>query len=199
MLPSEASANNSIYRSADRVPERHAASDTTAVSGPLVWITNGRRSAVIAMLGSSLRMLQFRLGMDGLCRSTKQVGLSFAPARIRVGPNTCFSTAAAAAAAAGASLLLLLLLAYLLLVGPARCFFFFLPTLLQKLLGDGCCTEASEKFRVRPRYDYETKHVSRDSKMCCCCCRFCCGAPTTDERIHATVLHDASQINYRRY
>ena len=28
------------------------------------------------------------------------------------------------------------------------------------------------------------KHVSRDSKMCCCC-RFCCGAPTTDERIHA--------------
>ena len=52
------------------------------------------------MLGSSLRMLQFRLGMDGLCRSTKQGGLSFAPARIRVGPNTCFSTAAAAAAAA---------------------------------------------------------------------------------------------------
>ena len=95
------------------------------MSGPLVWVTNGRRSAVIAMLGSSLRMLQFRLGMDGLCRSTKQGGLSFAPARIRVGPNTCFSTAAAAAAAAGASLLLLLLLAYLLLVGPARCFFFF--------------------------------------------------------------------------
>ena len=65
-----------------------------------VWVTNGRRSAVIAMLGSSLRMLQFRLGMDGLCRSTKQGGLSFAPARIRVGPNTCFSAAAAAAAAA---------------------------------------------------------------------------------------------------
>ena len=30
------------------------------------------------------------------------------------------------------------------------------------------------------------KHVRRDSKMCCCCCcRFCCGALTTDERIHA--------------
>ena len=27
-----------------------------------------------------------------------------------------------------------------------------------------------------------------------CCCRFCCGAPTTDERTHAPVLHDASQI-----
>ena len=118
MLRSEASANNSIYRKADRVPERHAARDTTAVSGPLVWVTNGRRSAVIAMLGSSLRMLQFRIGMDRLCRSTKQGGLSFAPARIRVGPNTCFSTAAAAAAAAD-----------VLLVGPARCFFFFLPTL----------------------------------------------------------------------
>ena len=35
--------------------------------------------------------------------------------------------------------------------------------------------------------------------MCCCCCRFCCGAPTTDERIHAPVLHDASQITYCRY
>ena len=66
----------------------------------LVWVTNGCRSAVIAMLCSSLRMLQFRLGMDWLCRSTKQGCLSFAPARIRVGPNTCFSTAAAAAAAA---------------------------------------------------------------------------------------------------
>ena len=43
------------------------------------------------------------------------------------------------------------------------------------------------------------KYVSRDSKMCCCCCRFCCGAPTTDERIHAPVLHDASQIDYCRY
>ena len=61
-------------------------------------------------------------------------------------------------------------------------FFFFLPTLLRKLHGDGCCcTEPSEKFRVRPRYDYEIKRVSRDSKMCCCCCcRFCCGAPTAD-------------------
>ena len=33
---------------------------------------------------------------------------------------------------------------------------------------------------------------------CCCCCRFCCGAPTTDERIHAPALHDASQIAYCR-
>ena len=89
------------------------------MSGPLVWVTNGRRSAVIAMLGSSLRMLQFRLGMDGLfCRSRKQGGMSFAPARIRVGPNTCFSTAAAAADE--------------LLVGPARCFFFFASNSLAK-------------------------------------------------------------------
>ena len=65
-----------------------------------VWVTSGRKSAVIAMLGSSLPMLQFRLGMDGLCRRTKGGGLSFAPARIRVGPNTCFPTAAAAAATA---------------------------------------------------------------------------------------------------
>ena len=79
-------------------------------------------------------------------------------------------------------------------------FFLFLPTLLRKLHGDGCCcTKPSEKFRVRPRYDYEKKHVSRDSKMCCCCCRLCCGALTTDERIHAPVLHDASQIDYCRY
>ena len=35
--------------------------------------------------------------------------------------------------------------------------------------------------------------------MCCCCCRFSCGAPTTDERIHAPVLHDASQNAYCRY
>ena len=35
-------------------------------------------------------------------------------------------------------------------------FFFFLPTLLRKLHGDGCCcTKPSEKFRVRPRYDSE--------------------------------------------
>ena len=54
-------------------------------------------------------MLQFRLGMDGLCRSTKQGGLSFAPARFRVGPNTCFSTAAASAASRT----------------PARCFVFY--------------------------------------------------------------------------
>ena len=50
-------------------------------------------------------------------------------------------------------------------------------------------------------YEYEKKHVRRDSRMCCCCCccRFCCGAPTTDERIHAPVLHDASQIAYCTY
>ena len=47
--------------------------------------------------------------------------------------------------------------------------------------------------------DYEKKLVSRDSKMCCCCCHFCCGAPATDERIHAPVLHDASQIHYCMY
>ena len=68
-----------------------------------VWVTNGCRSAVVAMLCSSLRMLQFRLGIDWLCRSTKQGFLSFAPAHIRVGPNTLFSTAAAAAAAAAAA------------------------------------------------------------------------------------------------
>ena len=68
-----------------------------------VWVTNWRRSAVIAMLGSSLRKLQFRPGMDGLCCSTKQAGLSFAPARTRVGPNTCFSTAATTVAAAAAA------------------------------------------------------------------------------------------------
>ena len=45
-------------------------------------------------------------------------------------------------------------------------------------------------------YEYERKRVRRDSKICCCCCcccccrcRFCCGAPTTDERLHAPVLH----------
>ena len=44
------------------------------------------------------------------------------------------------------------------------------------------------------------KHVRCDSNMCrCCCCRFCCGAPTTDERIHAPVLHDASHIACCRY
>ena len=41
-----------------------------------VWVTNGRRFAVISMLGSSLRMLQLGLGMDGRCRSTEQGGLS---------------------------------------------------------------------------------------------------------------------------
>ena len=47
--------------------------------------------------------LQFRLDMDGLCRRAKQGGLSFAPARIGIGPNTCFSTAAGAAGAAVAA------------------------------------------------------------------------------------------------
>ena len=91
-----------------------------------VWVTNGCRFAVIAMLCSSLRMLLFRLGMDWLRRSTKQGCLSFAPARIGVRPNTCFSTAAAAAAAAaacfccGASVS-----AAALFVGSALCFIFY--------------------------------------------------------------------------
>ena len=102
-----------------------------------VWVTNGCRSAVIAMLCSSLRILQFRLGMDWLCRCTKQGCLSFPPSRIRVGPNTCFPTAAAAVAAAAAA-------AAALFVGHALCFIFFL-TLLRRLYGGGCCTEPSEK------------------------------------------------------
>ena len=103
------------------------------------------------------------------------------------------TSAAAAAAAAGAATALRT-------AGWSCSVFFFIPTLWRKLHGDGCCcTEPSEKFRVRPRYEYEQKHVSRDSKMCCCCCRFCCGAPTTDEKIHAPLLHDASQIDYCRY
>ena len=62
--------------------------------------------------------------------------------------------------------------------------------------GGCCCTEPSKSNE----YEYEKEHLlRRDSKMCCCCCRFCCGAPTTDERIHAPVLHDASQITYCRY
>ena len=50
-------------------------------------------------------------------------------------------------------------------------------------------------------YESEKKHVRRDSKMCCCCCwcRYCSGAPTIDERIHAPVLHDESQTAYCRY
>ena len=133
------------------------------------WVTNGCRSAVIAMLCSSLRMLQFRLGMDCLSRSTKQGCLFFAPARIRVGPNTCFSTAVVAAAAAAVAAcfccgclccrsccccllllrvtLLLRLLLHCLLV--LLCVLFFIPTLLQKIYGGGCCGEPSEKQRVR--------------------------------------------------
>ena len=38
-------------------------------------------------------------------------------------------------------------------------FLYFLPTLLRKLHGDGCCTEPSEKFRVRPRYDLSLIHI----------------------------------------
>ena len=101
-----------------------------------IWVTRGRRATVIGMLSSSLRMLQFRLGTDVLCRGTKQAGLSFAPARIRVGPNTCVSTAAAAAAAATA-----------LRTAGWSCsmFYFFILTLLRKLYGGGCCcTEPSE-------------------------------------------------------
>ena len=58
-----------------------------------VWVTNGRRSAVIAMLGSSLRMLQFRLGMDGLFRSTKQGGLSdFVPHNMQFLVSSSYGT-----------------------------------------------------------------------------------------------------------
>ena len=104
-------------------------------------------------------MLQFRLGMDWLCRSTKQGCLSFAPARIRVGPNTCFSTATAACFCCGClccclcccccllllrvTLLLPLLHCLLVLLGVL----FFILTLLRKLYGGGCCrTEPSEKY-----------------------------------------------------
>ena len=106
------------------------------------------------------------------------------------------SAAAASAAAAAAAATALRTAGW-----SCSVFFCCLPTLLRKLHGDGCCcTEPSENFRVQPRYDYEKKHVSRDSNMCCCCCcRFCGGAPTTDEKIHAPVLHDASQIDYCRY
>ena len=55
------------------------------------------------MLCSSLRMLQFRLGMDWLCRSTKQGCLSFAPARIRVGPASLLLLASAAGASVAAA------------------------------------------------------------------------------------------------
>ena len=80
-------------------------------------------------------------------------------------------------------------------------FLFFFPTLLRKL--HVVMDVAVQNPQKSSGYDQGTtmrkKHVSRDSKMCCCCCRFCCGAPTADERIHAPVLHDASHVDYCRY
>ena len=100
----------------------------------------------------------------------------------------CFSTAAAAAAAATA----------LRTAGRSCLVFYFLFKLFcESFMVVDVVVQNPQKSNV---YEYEEKHVRRDSKMCCCCCcRFCCGAPTTDERIHASVLHDASQIAYCRY
>ena len=79
-------------------------------------------------------------------------------------------------------------------------FFFFFQLSCESYMVMDVVVQNSQKSS---RYDQGTtmrkKHVSRDSKICCCCCRFCCGAPTTDERIHAPVLHDASQIDYCRH
>ena len=93
------------------------------------------------MLGSSLRMLQFRLGMDWLCRSTKRKCLSFAPAS-DITPAfllllllllLLLATAAGASVAAAA--------AAALFVGSARRFIFD----SNSLYDGGCCTEPSEK------------------------------------------------------
>ena len=87
-----------------------------------------------------------------------------------------------------------------LLVGHVRCFFFFFQLSRESYMVMDVVVQKPQKSSG---YDQGTtmrkKHVSRDFKMCCCCCRFCCGAPTTDETIHAPVLHDASQIDYCRY
>ena len=57
------------------------------------WVTNGRRSAVIAMLGSSLRVLQLRRGMDGPFLSTKQGGLSdFVPHTVQFLVSSSYGT-----------------------------------------------------------------------------------------------------------
>ena len=105
-----------------------------------VWVTNGCRSAVIATLCSCLSMLQFRLGMDWLCRSTKRKCLSFAPAS-DITPAflllllllLLLATAAGASVAAAA--------AAALFVGSARRFIFD----SNSLYDGGCCTEPSEK------------------------------------------------------
>ena len=54
------------------------------------------------------------------------------------------ASAAAASAAAAAAATALRTAAW-----SCSVFFLFLPTLLRKLHGDGCCVEPSEKFRVR--------------------------------------------------
>ena len=169
-----------------------------------VWVTNGRRSAVIAMLGSSLRMLQFRLGMDGVAVARNKQACPSHPHVLESDRTPAFllllllllllvasaagaSAAAAAAAAAAATALR---------TAGWSCFIFYSNSfakaiwwwMLYRTLRKVTCTNMRKK------------HVRRDSKICCCCCcRFWCGAPTTDERLHAPVLHDASQIDYCRY
>ena len=44
-------------------------------------------------------------------------------------------------------------------------------------------------------YEYEKKNMYVVTPRCAAVC----GAPTTDERTHAPVLHDASQIAYCTY
>ena len=88
---------------------------------------------LLQMLCSSLRMFQFRLGMDWLCLSTEQRCLSFAPARINRTP--AFQLMPLLLLLLVLVLLLLLLLASAagasvaaaaaaLFVGPALCFIF---------------------------------------------------------------------------
>ena len=96
----------------------------------------------------------------------------------------CFSTAAAAAATA------------LRTAGWSCSVFYFYSNICESYM----VVDVVQNPHKSNVYEYDKKHIRRDSKMCCCCCcRFCCGAPTTDERIHAPVLHDASQIAYCRY
>ena len=103
----------------------------------------------------------------------------------------CFSTAAAAAATAAAAAAALRTAGW-----SCSVFYFLFELFCESYMVVDVVVQNPQKSNV---YEYEKKHVRRDSKMCCCCCRFCCGAPTTDERIHAPVLHDASQILYCRY
>ena len=73
------------------------------------------------------------------CPSTKR--------HVTLNLTSAAATAAAAAAAAAAAVAA----ATTLRTAGWSCtvFFLFLPTLLRKLHGDGCCAEPSEKFRVR--------------------------------------------------